>query len=498
MMKKSSLLAVVIVFTLAMPFVFADGLFIQSPLYPETVSSSFSSQLGLTEVPVSIPNNAVLLAIGNKDYPVTPGDSFSLSYSDGKTPVVLQLRADSDSKVVIPAVGVIDASGMTYREFKLYVEELISKYYTYSSPQLSLLSCGVFSVRVTGEVSYSQYVTAWGLSRLSDLAMYATDLASARKVVFTYPDGTVKTYDLFNALRNGSESDNPLLVPGCEISFTPAEKIVSLGGAVKRAGVYQPVEGDTLYDIISVYGNGLLSHADPKSITVAKYENGSYNAKTISLEEAKSVNPANGDVITVSNSTQSMPFVTVTGAVASTAGGSTVSSANRLMYSFLPGETAQQLIRNIASLLLPASDTDSVYILRDGNKIPVDVSDALSSGEKGNEILKQGDTVVIPFSQLTVTVLGAVINPGTFSYVPDRGADYYINLAGGFSDTATRGFKVMDRDGKKINSDIVPADSTIMANRSNTTANIAIAASVLSIISTVLTIIMNGHTIANY
>ena len=52
--------------------------------------------------------------------------------------------------------------------------------------------------------------------------------------------------------------------------------------------------------------------------------------------------------------------------------------------------------------------------------------------------------------------------------------------------------------GKKINTDVVPADSTIIVNRNNLTANLAIVASVLSIVSAVLTIIINGHTIATF
>ena len=136
--------------------------------------------------------------------------------------------------------------------------------------------------------------------------------------------------------------------------------------------------------------------------------------------------------------------------------------------------------------------------VRDGARIMVDVSDALTSPDKGDVVLQQGDTVVIPFSQFTVTVTGSVNSPGSYAYMPDRGAEYYINLAKGYSADSARSFKIVDRDGKKINTDVVPADSTIIVNRNNLTANLAIVASVLSIVSAVLTIIINGHTIATF
>jgi protein involved in polysaccharide export with SLBB domain len=496
-MRIKPCLLVVILVALAIAPVFADGMFVQSPLYPGDVSYTYSSQLGISGSSTSIPVNAVLQAIGNTDYPVTPGDSFTLAYSDGKNLVTLELQADSDCRVMIQSVGVVEAAGLTYREFKLQVEDLISKYYTYSAAQLVLKNCGVFSVRVSGEVNFTQYVTAWGLSRLSDLADYATRFASTRSVTLITKDGTSRDYDLYAALRDDSFEDNPLLSPGCEVRFNKASSIISLGGAVKSPGVYQPLAGQTLYQVIESYGDGLLNSADERVISVSNFQNGQYSARQLSMEQAKSYVPADGDSINITSGSQVMPYVTITGALASESA-TNLTAASRINYNFIPGETALQLVRNIAPRLLATSDTSAIYILRGSQKIYVDASAALTSAEIGDIYLEQGDIVVIPFSQLTVTVTGAVRNPGSFTYVPDRNTDYYINLAGGFSDVATQGVKVLDKDGNKIKDSTVPADSTIVANKTNITNNIALVASILSIVSTVLTIVINGHTIATW
>ena len=496
MRVKPCLLAVILV-ALALCPVFADGMFVQSPLYPSEVYYSFSSQLGISVSSTSVPENAVLQAIGNSEYPVTPGDLFMLSYSDGKNLVSLELQADSDCRVTIPSVGEVNAEGLTYREFKLQVEDLISKYYTYSAPQLVLKSCGVFSVSVSGEVSYTQYVTAWGLSRLSDLAGFANRYASTRSVTLLSKDGTKIDYDLYAALRDDSFSDNPLLSPGCEVRFNKADTIISIGGAVKSPGVYQPLAGETLSQIIDKYGDGLLNSADARSISVSNYQNGLYSAKVLTIDDAASYVPVDGDSISITSGSQTMPYVTITGAISADSGTS-LTAASRMNYNFIPGETALQMVRNIASRLLSTSDTSAIYIIRGSNKIYVDASKALTSAEIGDIYLEQGDIVVIPFSQLTVTVTGAVRNPGIFTYVPDRNTDYYINLAGGFSDVATQGVKVLDKNGNKIKEDTVPADSTIVANKTNLTTNLALVASLLSIVSTVLTIVINGHTIATW
>lgn len=493
------LCALILLSVFAVTSAFAVDLFVQSPLYPQDMDYSFVSQLGIGEFSLNVPESPVLQALGDSSYPVTPGDTYKLAYYDGKNLVTLDLQADTDCNVAIQSLGVVKAAGMTYCQFKEYVENLISSYYSFSSPQLVLTGCGVFSVRVTGEVLYSQYVTCWGLTRLSDLAGFANQCASTRDVTIVYKDGSRKSFDLFNGLRNGNAADNPLLAPGCEVIFNQAKTTVVLSGAVKKMGVYQ-TKGESLKSLITDYGCGFATNADQSSITVANYQNGTYIAKTMSFDECDSYIPADGDSITVSFATQAMPFVTVTGAVASTGTGLTT-SAGKLLYSFLPGETVEQLLRNVSALLLPTSDVSTVYVLRDGNKISVDGSSALTGEGKGTIELQLGDTVVIPFSQLFVTVNGSVNAPGSYPYVPDRTADYYINLAGGYSANANMNHKIsiFDKDGNKLKSvQYVAPESTITAERDNLTVNIALASSILAIITSLLNIIIYTHTISTY
>lgn len=496
MERNWRLCALLIVFVLGFACAqgFADGLFVQSPLYPNDVDYSYNSQLGLSKTTLEIPSNSVLLALGDVSYPVTPGDSFTLVYSDGKNYITLSLQADSLCKVSIPSIGTIDAKGMTFSEFKTGVEELVSTYYPYSSPQLTLVGCGLFSVKVSGEVFYSTQVTAWGLSKLSDLTYLADGYASTREVQITFSNGQTKTYDLYKALRKGVAEENPLLEPGCEVKFLKAEKTVSISGAVKKEGVYQPLQGETLGNLIDNYCDGLLNYADTSSITVTNYDNGSYIAVTLASDWAE-YELKDGDAISVASSNQAMPYVTITGAI-SAAGGNSISTslANKVLYSFAPGETVQQLIKNISNMLASTSDTDGIYIIRDGQKISVNGQEILTSDGKGDIELQQGDTVVIPFSQLFVTVNGAVNNPGNYAYVPDRTIEYYINLAGGYSSNARadKEVNVFDKDGKRIkNVQTVDAQSTITVARSTFSSDVSVAYSFILLVSTTLTLITN-------
>ena len=65
--------------------------------------------------------------------------------------------------------GKIDATGMTFAALKPLIEQTIAAGYPRSLPAVTITSVGVFQVPILGEMPQSRYVTAWGLSRLSEV-----------------------------------------------------------------------------------------------------------------------------------------------------------------------------------------------------------------------------------------------------------------------------------------------------------------------------------------
>ena len=271
-----------------------------------------------------------------------------------------------------------------------------------------------------------------------------------------------------------------------EISNPVPSVIVSLSGAVARAGVYQPLSGESLYDLIQVYGGGLLNSADAQSIRVSNYVDGAYVASYMTLGESKAYIPGNGDVVEVIYSAQKNAHISITGAISAQNGGASLSMANSLDYSIADGETGEHVIASVSSMILSTGDISSAYVLRDGKRM------ALST------VLKAGDNIIIPFSRQTVTVSGYVNNPGTFAFVPDMTADYYISLAGGFSASASGRVKVTTASGAKADADNVPSGATVYAKNNNFVNGLTITATVVSLVSSVLLMITYGHTVLGY
>lgn len=96
--------------------------------------------------------------------------------------------------------------------------------------------------------------------------------------------------------------------------------------------------------MIDNYCEGLFNYADTSSITVTNYVEGSYSAVTLATNWAD-YELKDGDVISVGSSNQAMPYVTITGAItASSAGTISSSIANKVLYSFVPGELFNNLL----------------------------------------------------------------------------------------------------------------------------------------------------------
>ncbi|MDE6069011.1 MAG: ligand-binding protein, partial [Treponemataceae bacterium] len=143
-------------------------------------------------------------------------------------------------------------------------------------------------------------------------------------------------------------------------------------------------------------------------------------------------------------------------------------STNRLTISFNMGEKYTSFVRGHSQFFSsPVADTANSYIMRDNNKIPISIYKILYDKDfDSDEILQSNDTLIVPFKQYFVSVSGAVKVPGRYPYVPDRGWEYYVSLAGGFIKTENSREKIVitDINGKKISKrDPITPETTIEA-----------------------------------
>ena len=472
---------------------------------------SYGAQLGLLvmDTPLS-PGERLLSAISNTAYPVTPGDSLLLVYSDGKNPISLSLQVDGAYRVVIPSIGTVDGRGKTYARFVKDIETLVQTYLPFSVPRVSLSGTGSFTVVVRGEVTSTREVPAWGLSRLSSVVGSATPYASTRRVQVTRADGTVATYDLYRALREGDVGQNPLVSAGDTITLLPAERIVTLAGEVVRPGVYQLLRGETLAELISSYGGGLFPSAKATEVLVQRFTSGKTNPLVVHKVDTTTSGRfvlEHLDEVRVNRLPVGSSAVSIEGAVSATGTqqlSSSLSSSGKLFYQFYPGETIHEMFTAVSHRFSTVSDLAGAYLQRGNTLIPINAQAILSgkADAQSSLVLAEGDRFIIPFNQLFVTVAGGVLKPGNYPYIPDKMASYYLTMAGGFDPIKNRNndYTVAGKNGERLSKDgVILPESVITAkmntfnamngqNLANTIAIVGLVASILAIVSTIITI----------
>ncbi len=90
-----------------------------------------------------------------------------------------------------------------------------------------------------------------------------------------------------------------------------------------------------------------------------------------------------------------------------------------------------------------AGDRDSVALakldLGDTYYVGIELEEALRHPGSDKDVqLRQGDKLIVPEYNSTVKISGDVMYPNTVTYEKGKGADYYINQAGGFGNRAKR------------------------------------------------------------
>jgi len=402
--------------------------------------------------PGSIMNERALLASTTAEYPVTPGDVYRLAFLRGTSVQSMSIVVNIDFQVNIGVFGIMSSRGMTFVQFKKIVENLVASAYPGSMPQVLVESTGVFNVMCFGETVAAGEYSAWGLTRLSALVnSVTTPWTSLRSIQVKSADGTSNRYDLFLASRYGNLENNPYLRPGDEVTLARLDRAVTISGLVRRPGTYQLLPGETLADLVETYAQGFTERADTNRLVIKRIlDNDSSMGQqfNVGYQKNKDFSIMNCDAVTVASLEELLPVVWFEGALGVDETGSSLDASAHQPITFMPGERLSTVVQKIRSRIGSASALDEAYIRRGDKNIPVNLNTYLYDKDFSvDHELQPNDTIVIPFRQLFITVSGAVQAPGRYPYIPDRGWEYYVALAGGFDKekNAWDAIDIMDR-----------------------------------------------------
>ncbi len=422
--------------------------------------------------------NRLLLSKSHEKYPVTPGDTYELTYRSAGREYSLEVIIESDYTLNLRIFGEVNASGLFFPELKAKVKDIISSAYPNSAPFLKIQSVGLFQVLIKGEVRSTQFANAWGLSRLSEIVEgKLLEHSSLRRIGIISKDSILREYDIFKAFRWGFIEEDPFVKPGDTIIIYRRGKKIELKGEVFRPGKYQILDSENLEDIIDQYGDGFAELADISRIKVDRLMGESPKTFFTDLRSHKTeiFQLQDGDIVTVQSKLKKLPVVYIEGAIITsnedtdTAVDETDMEYNRMILPFRTGETLYDVLFPARASISPFADMENAYLIRESKLEPILLNlEKLiySYRPELDVILKPLDKIVIPSLRLFITVMGAVDRPGNYRYLPNKKHPYYVGIAGGIpqdinSDNVTILTKHGSQRGK--DADVHPEDTIIVA-----------------------------------
>ncbi|MCW9706036.1 SLBB domain-containing protein [Fodinibius salsisoli] len=382
-----------------------------------------------------------------KDYELGPGDEIIIDIW-GAAQMNYQLQVTPDGMINIQNIGPINVNGLSIDEASNRLRSRLGDIYSGLNPQneqnkdtymqLSLGQVRSIKVTVLGEANVPGTYTLSSFSTVFN-ALYAAGgpntQGSFRKINVMRGDEKVATFDLYDLLIYGNQSQNIRLRSQDIIQIQPYQNRVEIEGEVKRPGIYELVGNETLQDLI-VYAGDFTDQAytdrikvvgnTPKQRRISDVNKGYFDDYVLS----------NGDSVAVGEILDRFTNkVEIEGAV------------------FRPGEYALNDTTSLYSLIQRADGLMGDAFMNRGlilrtqddytmETISFSVRELMQNPEAHNIPLKKDDIVRINSifdlrEEYTVGIKGPVQSPDEYEYAKGMTLEDLIYMADGFKESAT-------------------------------------------------------------
>lgn len=383
---------------------------------------------------------------------------------------------------------------------------------------------------VAGQTNQQEHVTALDpkIGNVSSAPQHTSAFArnQALRSVQLIRNGQSTSYDLAKFLRLGDISQNPYLKDGDVIVLSPIEHKINISGAVNIPGDVEIKSGERLEHIIAL-SKGISYDADLSAVQIYRYADNKidFNIITLNLEtDARQygfelqagdniIIPqvyeiANRSKVNVIGQVKN-PGVYVIGKahklsdVLQQAGGLSpiADIANIIVYnSYINGKLdpfLESLMKRSMSDMTPIEYSYLRTNLQQlKGKYNLNMRKfAASEGKEENLVLRDGDSVFVPELMQMVWVSGQVRHPGLVPWKEGAKWDYYIEVAGGYTNNRKygKGRLIRGDSGNWVkpnkNVPILPGDTVFIPSQSDRSLWLDVKDGI-TLLSSVITIIV--------
>ena len=379
-----------------------------------------------------------------ENYQLGPGDELVIDLW-GATELTYKSKVNNQGNIKIDGVGQIYVNGFTIENAsKKIISKLKQKHAGIGAPSnsynkintnITVSEIRTVQVNIIGEVKVPGTYSLNSLSTVLNALYVAggpTKSGTFREVKLVRKGKTIGVLDIYNYLLEGSQDGNLKLQDQDVLLVGPYQNLVTVEGAVKRPGIYELKEGQTLEELILYFG-GFTPEAYTNLLVLERVNGREREVKEVQLEEAKKFVVQAGDKLIVQKIVDKYKNkVSLIGEV------------------YRPGN--YELIENMTlkDLLLKAEGvTPEAFMSRgllmrgfdDSNKenIAFSITDILN-GTTSIELKPRDEIRVFSKEDLrekrTITINGAINNPATMDFVEKLQIEDVIAMSGGLKEGA--------------------------------------------------------------
>jgi protein involved in polysaccharide export with SLBB domain len=373
------------------------------------------------------------------DYLLGPGDELRV-HLWGKVTADHAVTIDRDGKVVLPPVGGLYLSGLTFAEGKAHLEREFARYYKSSEVKMNVGMGRLRSIKVfvVGQAASPGSYTLSSLSTLINGLFAAGGPAASgtlRDIQLKRNGQTLVHFDLYDFLLRGEKGRDVRLMPEDVLFIPPVGPRVTVAGDVKVPAIYEFSGPIVLSEALAMAG-GMTATGFPQRIQVERvFENKAKVILDLNLRdvgEPENISIRDGDTIRVFSVTQALI--------------NTVELRGHFVrpgtYEWKESLRLGDLIRTVDDFW-PDAFLDFGLIERlappDYHKeyLSFHPGKLLSGDTNENPPLRPHDIVVVfkrsdLLDRQQVRITGAVNRPGGYEFRPRMQLSDLLELAGGF------------------------------------------------------------------
>ena len=204
------------------------------------------------------------------DYKISLRDQFRIILS-GSRDQIFNLSVNLDGTILFPELGSIYVVGLTFKEVREKLSNLVNQSYIGVNIDISLQNLSAKKVTIVGAVEIPGTYLINPFSTITGALAYSggvSDIGSLRDIKLIRNNGVVRSFDLYDLLIKGDRSNDLNIEAGDTILVGAASQFVEIDGAVNRPAIYEILEGEKVSDIVN-FALGFNQTANKSKISVS-------------------------------------------------------------------------------------------------------------------------------------------------------------------------------------------------------------------------------------